>query len=57
MFTEARLQIISRILKNWKGNFSEAGVARTLKKLRTSKEDYCIKYLFSTIMSLNWNFS
>ena len=28
------------------------GVARTLKKLRTSKGDYCIKQWFSTIMSL-----
>ena len=28
------------------------GVARTLKKLRTSKGDYCTKQRFSTIMSL-----
>ena len=28
------------------------GVARTLKKLRTPKGDYCIKQCFSTITSL-----
>ena len=31
---------------------SANGVARTLKKIRTSKGDYCIKYWFSTIISL-----
>ena len=29
-----------------------SGVARMLKKLRTSKRDYCIKQWFSTITSL-----
>ena len=31
---------------------SHNGVARPLKKLRTSMGDYCIKQLFSTITSL-----
>ena len=33
-------------------NDSTNGVARTLKKLRTSKGDYCIELLFSTVTFL-----
>ena len=52
-FKAARLQLLSKILKNWKGNFSEANIkckcdARTLKKVTY----YYIKHWLSTIMSL-----
>ena len=43
------LEYIFEEIKIWKEN---DGVARTLKKVRTSKGDYWIKQLFSSIVSL-----
>ena len=43
--------LIARSLRGKRG-YPDNGVARTLQKLRTSKGDYCIKQLFSTITPL-----